>query len=71
MSNSIPTPILTLVNNRPVVSSFKVAEHFKKRHDHVLRDIKNLILEAPECAPNFGLTSVLGAYKKHLTKRNS
>lgn len=53
------SPILTVINNNPVVSSFKVAQHFEKRHDNVLRDIKALIDEAPECALNFEGSSVL------------
>lgn len=34
-----------------VVSSKEVAEHFEKRHDHVLRDIENLMQKD---SPNFG-----------------
>lgn len=47
---------LTLANGVPVVPSFKIAERFGKRHDHVLRAIRNLIKDLPEefTAPNFG-----------------
>ncbi|SDJ69122.1 Rha family transcriptional regulator [Alkalibacterium thalassium] len=44
--------IQIIVNNdQAVTSSRNVAENFKKRHDHVLRDIDNLLLED---RPNFG-----------------
>lgn len=39
-------------NNRPVTDSLTVAETFGKRHDHVLRDIKEL-----ECSPEFSLSN--------------
>lgn len=35
-------------NNQPVTSSRSVAEHFEKRHDHVIRDIETLINSADE-----------------------
>jgi Rha family phage regulatory protein len=37
---------LEVVNGRVMVSSLQVAEHFGKRHDNILRDIKRL--EIPE-----------------------
>ena len=37
---------LEVVNGRVMVSSLQVAEHFEKRHDNILRDIKRL--EIPE-----------------------
>ena len=44
------------INGQPAVLSTKIAEHFGKRHDHVLRDIDNLVAMLPESfnAPNFG-----------------
>lgn len=48
---------LTIVDGRPVVSSRTVAEYFGKRHDHVLRDIEDLLKKAPKLrGPNFGDT---------------
>jgi phage regulator Rha-like protein len=49
-------------NGQPVTSSLLVAQKFGKRHDHVLRDIRELernIAEicGNECKPNFGVTS--------------
>ena len=44
MNNLMPT--LSIVKGHPVVSSLSIAEHFGKRHDDVVRDIKGL--EIPE-----------------------
>jgi Rha family phage regulatory protein len=57
-------PSVELVNGQPMVSSLTVAEHFRKRHCHVLRDI-----EAIECSPafrqsNFGSAGFLDAQGK-------
>lgn len=43
-------------NSQPVTDSLTIAEMFGKRHDHVLRDIKNQIDLAGEnfAVPNFG-----------------
>ena len=50
---------LTVVDGRPTTTSLDVAQHFGKRHDHVLRDIQNLRAQIPEeCLPNFGETSI-------------
>lgn len=46
-------PILTLVDGRPVVSSLKVAESFKKDHGKVLRSIRQIISEV-EADPKIG-----------------
>ncbi|MGE4424763.1 MAG: Rha family transcriptional regulator, partial [Pseudodesulfovibrio sp.] len=51
-------PVVELSKGHPVVLSTHVAEHFKKSHQHVLRDIKALIAAVPECASNFGRTFV-------------
>lgn len=44
-------------NGTAYASSRDVAGFFGKRHDHVLRDIKALIENAPTTAPNFGASS--------------
>ena len=56
MTTSFPT--LTVINGVPSVSSLDIAEHFQKRHDHVLRKIRQIISECqPEfTAPNFGVS---------------
>ncbi|MGE4537576.1 MAG: Rha family transcriptional regulator [Desulfovibrio sp.] len=59
--NGLPgaMPILSLVNGHPRASSVAVAEHFKKRHDNVLRSITQTChaLPADFCALNFEETS--------------
>jgi Rha family phage regulatory protein len=55
------TPTLAVVNDTPTVSSLDIAEHFGKRHDHVVRDIRQIISECQEDfnAPNFGAVEYL------------
>ncbi|MDP2876744.1 MAG: Rha family transcriptional regulator [Holophaga sp.] len=42
------TPLVSSVSGQPVVSSLTVAEHFKKRHDNVMRSIEALKSDLPE-----------------------
>lgn len=53
------SPSVSLVNDRPATTSLEVAKFFGKRHDHVVRDIDNLMLQVPEnfLQPNFGETT--------------
>ena len=53
MNDLVKTELVSfdLALNQIVVSSKEVAEHFEKRHDHVLRDIENL---AKKDVLNFG-----------------
>ena len=53
---SDPVPSVSVRNGRPATTSREVARYFNKRHDHVCRDIRNLITNTPEKfhAPNFG-----------------
>ena len=56
---SSTSPLVTISGHRAVTTSKAVADHFGKRHDHVLRDIKELIAELPvEHLPNFGETVI-------------
>ena len=56
---SSTSPLVTISGHRAVTTSKAVADHFGKRHDHVLRDIKDLIAELPvEHLPNFGETVI-------------
>lgn len=50
------TPVIILVNNELRTLSTDVAAFFGKRHDHVLRDIRQAMANCPESfnAPNFG-----------------
>lgn len=51
---------LVLEHNKPMASSLQVAKHFGKDHNHVLRDIRNLLEDLPEewAASNFGPTFI-------------
>lgn len=40
--------ILSMQNGEPVVSSRQIAENFKKRHDHVMRDIEDIMRGLPK-----------------------
>ena len=40
--------LVEIVQNQIVVSSRQLAEHFEKRHDHVLRDIVNIEKKIPQ-----------------------
>ena len=42
----------------PAVTSLQVAEAFGKRHDHVIRDIREVMAKCTESftAPNFGVS---------------
>lgn len=47
MSDSI-VPVVSLVNDVPMVSSLDVAEKFEKKHQHVLEAIRKLLDELPD-----------------------
>ena len=48
-------PVITLNDGVPTTLSTDVATFFGKRHDHVIRDIKNIIATLPkDRLPNFG-----------------
>ncbi len=58
-SPAITTPVLDVIDGQVTATSNQVAQHFKKRHTHVLRAIKNLLKELPEgYQPNFGLIQI-------------
>lgn len=40
--------ILSTQNGEPVVSSRQIAESFEKRHDHVMRDIEDIMRGLPK-----------------------
>ena len=44
----MPAPSVMLHNGRPATTSLEVAKFFGKRHDNVVRDIKEIIDNTPE-----------------------
>ncbi len=53
------TPALVVIDGNITTTSLQVAEHFGKRHTHVLRAIENLLAEIPKgYQPNFGLIQI-------------
>lgn len=48
MTEQSIAPSVSLVNGRPATTSQKIAEHFGKPHDRVLKDIRNLCGNCPE-----------------------
>lgn len=56
---AITAPDLDIIDGQITTTSNQVAQHFNKRHTHVLRAIKNLLKELPEgYEPNFGLIQI-------------
>lgn len=50
-------PVVSVVDGKPTTTSVDVARKFGKRHDHVMRLIRNLIAQLPDGGvPNFGET---------------
>ena len=54
----MPAPSVMLHNGRPATTSLEVAKFFKKRHDVVLRDVRNTIDNCPE---SFSTHNFVGA----------
>lgn len=55
---SMSVPALSIVNGHPTTLSTQVAEYFGKNHQHVTRDIRNLIDKCPDLGvSNFGQTT--------------
>jgi len=69
MDNQIMSLGLTERNGKVVVSSRDIARVFEKRHDHVLRDIKNIITNDTDWGlPNFGEMSYPDSYGRSQTE---
>ncbi len=49
-------PVVNLINNQVSTTSLNVSQVFNKRHDHIIRNIKQIISDTPKefTAPNFG-----------------
>lgn len=58
---SDPVPSVSLHNGRPAVTSREVSHYFDKRHDAVLRDLRNIMSNCPEkfTAHNFVVSNYL------------
>lgn len=59
--------LVFIKNSKVICSSLEVAKHFKKRHDHVIRDIEEKILNVIDkdfAAPNFGETSYIDQWNR-------
>jgi len=66
MDNQLLNLGLTEKDGKAVVSSRDIARVFEKRHDHVLRDIRNIITNDVEWGlPNFGEMSYLDSYGRN------
>lgn len=60
------SPIVTIVNNQATCLSTDVAQFFGKLHQHVIRDIENLLSKLPsERLTNFGQTFATRANPKN------
>lgn len=57
----IPAPSVVLHDGRPATTSLEIAKFFKKRHDVVLRDVRNIMDNCPESfnAHNFVVVNYL------------
>lgn len=58
---SDPVPTVSVHDGRPAVTSLEVAQFFDKRHDAVLRDIRNIISNCPKkfTAHNFVVSNYM------------
>ena len=45
---SSPSPSVSLHDGRPATTSLDVSKFFSKRHDAVLRDLRNIMVNCPE-----------------------
>lgn len=54
--------LVTISNGQPAASSRDIAEHFSKRHDHVLRDIEALGKDLPNFGEMFFDTEIPDSY---------
>lgn len=57
MPNDTLKPAIQIIDGHATTTSLRIAEHFGKKHFHVLRAIKNLDCSPEFRASNFGLTS--------------
>jgi len=56
--------LVTVQHREAQTTSLIVAEVFKKRHDHVIRDVRKLIADLPKGLPMFGETTYINTQNK-------
>ncbi len=63
MNDFLPIPAVSLIEGRPATTSLAIAEHFGKRHDDVVKSIRNLCANCPEefNARNFAAVEYIDA----------
>ena len=63
----MPAPSVVLHDGRPATTSLEIAKFFKKRHDVVLRDVRNIMDNCPESfnAHNFVVVSYLDGKREN------
>lgn len=66
MQANQPIPSVAVIDGHPTVTSQAIAEHFHKRHHHVVRDIRRIIKQPPDnfSKTNFGFTPYLDSQGK-------
>ncbi|SME96202.1 Rha family transcriptional regulator [Desulfovibrio gilichinskyi] len=65
-SSVVSSPTLAIADGKPVVSSLTIAEHFGKRHDDVLKKIKQLDIPDDFGLRNFAESSYVNAQNKEM-----
>ena len=63
----MPAPSVVLHDGRPATTSLEIAKFFKKRHDVVLRDVRNIMDNCPESfnAHNFVVVNYLDGKREN------
>ncbi|MDR2055211.1 MAG: Rha family transcriptional regulator [Desulfovibrio sp.] len=64
MTSFLVSPSISLVNGRPSVTSLQIAEHFGKRHDSILRDIRRITGDCPSDFHVHNFVEVLQAVER-------
>ena len=59
VTTEVTSPTLLMADGQPTATSLQVAEHFGKRHTHVLRAIRNLDCSNEFNERNFGLVEYI------------
>src|SRR5690625_4992502 len=57
--------LVIMKNRQAVTSSTSIADNFDKRHDHILRDIRDLAKDVPNFGEMFFETTEPDSYGRH------